>query len=48
MIALARVERTATDDVVLHLIRDTTTVELHEGDEFLTVELKVDPWAGRP
>lgn len=41
---LARVERTVTDDVVLHLIRDQTTVELHDGDEFLTVHLAVDPW----
>jgi hypothetical protein len=41
---LARVERTITNDVVLHLIRDHTKVELHDGDEFVTVTLGADPW----
>lgn len=41
---LARVERDITGGVVLHLIQDSTTVELHEGDEFLTVHLTVDPY----
>lgn len=41
---LARVERTVTDDVILHLIRDDTVVQLSEGDEFMSVTLIVDPW----
>lgn len=41
---LARVHREVTGDVTLHLIQDSTTVELHEGDEFLTVGLTCDPF----
>lgn len=32
--------------VDLELIRDEDAVELQDGDEFVTVELKVDPFEG--
>lgn len=44
MIVMARVERKFTGDVYLHLIKPTDMVEMHEGDEFITVELRVNPW----
>ena len=47
IVYLARMEWDLTDDLHLHVIRDETTVDLHEGDEFLTVELRVDPFEGR-
>jgi hypothetical protein len=44
--AIARYEKNdITGDIILHLIHPDTHVELHEGDIFLTVQLKVDPWA---
>lgn len=44
-IVLARIQKhEVTGDITLHLIRDDTTVELHEGDEFATVALAMDPW----
>lgn len=39
---LARVERDITGDVHLHVVRDTDRVELHEGDEFVTIQTTVD------
>lgn len=42
---LARVERDITGGVTLHLVEDDTHVELHEGDEFVTVKLCVNPFA---
>jgi hypothetical protein len=30
--------------VHLELIRDEDTVELHDGDEFVTVDLQIDPF----
>lgn len=43
---LARVERDAmTGAVRLDLIEDDRAVELHGGEEFVTVELLVDPFA---
>ena len=45
---LARVERKIVEgevaEINLVLIKDTTVVHLNEGDDFVTVELKVDPW----
>lgn len=45
---LARVERDITGGVTLHLIRDEEHVELHDGDEFLIVNTKVNPFKGEP
>lgn len=45
---LARVERDITGGVTLHLIRDEERVELHEGDEFLIVNTKVNPFKDVP
>lgn len=48
---MAKVVRTpmpggGPDDVLvtLELIRDTDTVEVHDGDEFVSVRLEVDPF----
>lgn len=48
---MARVKRTHLPEsdeqiIELELIRDTDTVEIHQGDEFVTVELAVDPFEG--
>lgn len=47
---MARVRRTelpdGSQDIALELIPDQRTVELHQGDEFVSVDLKVDPFEG--
>jgi hypothetical protein len=35
-------------NVSLDLLRDTDTVELTDGDEFVTVTMVVDPFAPKP
>lgn len=49
---LARVQReepvAGIRNVSLILVRDDDTVELTEGDEFVTVVMKVDPFANWP
>lgn len=44
VVVLARVERTVTGDVVLHLMSPSSGVEISEGAEYLTVGLRVNPW----
>lgn len=44
---LARAERDITGGVTLHLIENQTRVELHEGDEFFTVHMTVNPFNSR-
>lgn len=45
---MARVRRTEVAGeivaVALELLREDETVELNDGDEFVTVGLEVDPW----
>jgi hypothetical protein len=41
---LARVERDGQGNVRLRLIKDEEEVHLEQGDEFLTVMLKGNPW----
>lgn len=43
-VTMARVERDLTGGVTLHLIHDDTPVEIHQGDEFLTVLTNCDPF----
>ena len=49
---LARVRREepveGIRNVSLDLVRDEDTVELNEGDEFVTVVMRVDPFANWP
>lgn len=42
---LARVDRDElTGEVSLRLIKDTDQVEITEGAEYVTIDMKVNPW----
>lgn len=42
--AIARLERTITGDVILHLIRPDDMIQIMPGNVFVSLQMRVDPW----